>query len=96
MKIDERKAVNTQKPQSEKVHETKANVSSKTAKNPSPALQDGVALEGQDQLRALAMTPSAEDTSRVQRLTQLVQSGQYQVDPVELSGAMVAAMLKGY
>jgi hypothetical protein len=25
-----------------------------------------------------------------------VQSGQYQVDPVELSGAMVAAMLKGY
>jgi anti-sigma28 factor (negative regulator of flagellin synthesis) len=96
MKIDERKAVNTQKPQSEKVHETKTNVSSKTAKNPSPALQDGVALEGQDQLRALAMTPSAEDTSRVQRLTQLVQSGQYHVDPVELSGAMVAAMLKGY
>ena len=55
-----------------------------------------MALEGQDQLRALAMTPSAEDTSRVQRLTQLVQSGQYHVDPVALSGAMVAAMLKGY
>jgi anti-sigma28 factor (negative regulator of flagellin synthesis) len=55
-----------------------------------------VALQGQDQLRALAMTPSAADTSRVARLTQLVQSGQYQVDPVELSGAMVAAMLKGY
>ena len=44
----------------------------------------------------LAMTPSAEDTSRVARLTQLVQSGQYQVDPLALSGAMVAAMLKGY
>ena len=55
-----------------------------------------MALEGQDQLRALAMTPSAEDTSRVERLTQLVQSGQYQVDHQALSGAMVAAMLKGY
>ena len=96
MKIDERKALNTQKPQSEKVYETKADVSSRTAKNPSPGLQDGVALESQDQLRVLAMTPSAEDTSRVQRLTQLVQSGQYQVDPLALSGAMVAAMLKGY
>ena len=96
MKIDERKTLNTQKPQSEKVYETKADVSSRTAKNPSPALQDGVALGGQDQLRTLAMTPSAEDTSRVARLTQLVQSGQYQVDHQALSGAMVAAMLKGY
>jgi len=96
MKVDERKALNTQKPQSEKVYETKSEVSSRTAKIASPALQDGVALQGQDQLRALAMTPSAEDTSRIARLTQLVQSGQYQVDPVELSGAMVAAMLKGY
>jgi len=96
MKIDEREALNTQKPQSEKVYETKANVSSRTAKNSSPALQDGVALDSQDQLRSLAMTPSAEDTSRVARLTELVQSGQYQVDPAALSGAMVAAMLKGY
>ena len=96
MKIDERKALNTQKPQSEKVYESKPEVSSRPAKNNSPAQQDGVALQGQDQLRALAMTPSAEDTSRVARLTQLVQSGQYQVDPDALSGAMVAAMLKGY
>ena len=96
MKIDERKALNTQKPQSEKVYETKADFASRTAKSPSPALQDGVALESQDQLRVLAMTPTAADTSRVARLTQLVQSGQYQVDPVALSGAMVAAMLKGY
>jgi anti-sigma28 factor (negative regulator of flagellin synthesis) len=96
MKIDERKALNTQKPQSEKVYETKSEVSFRTAKNPSPALQDGVALEGQDQLRMQAMTPSAEVTSRVASLTQLVQSGQYQVDPEALSGAMVAAMLKGY
>jgi anti-sigma28 factor (negative regulator of flagellin synthesis) len=96
MKIDERKALNTQKLQSEKVYETKPEVSSGTAKKPSAAGQDGVALEGQDQLRVLAMTPSAEDTSRVERLTQLVQSGQYQVDPLALSGAMVAAMLKGY
>jgi anti-sigma28 factor (negative regulator of flagellin synthesis) len=42
------------------------------------------------------MTPNAEETSRVERLTQLVQSGQYQVDYLALSGAMVAAMLKGY
>lgn len=96
MKIDERKALNTQKPQSEKVYETRADVFSRTAKNSSPGLQDGVTLESQDQLRTLAMTPSAEDTSRVAHLTQLVQSGQYQVDPGALSGAMVAAMLKGY
>ena len=96
MKIDERKTLNTQKSQSEKVYETKSEASSRTAKKLSPALQDGVALQGQDQLRALAMTPSAADTSRIARLTQLVQSGQYHVDPVELSGAMVAAMLKGY
>ena len=96
MKIDERKALNTQKPQSEKVYETKADVSSRTAKSSSPALQDGVALDSQDQLRALAMTPSADETSRIAHLTQLVQSGQYQVDPDALGGAMVAAMLKGY
>jgi anti-sigma28 factor (negative regulator of flagellin synthesis) len=96
MKIDERKALSTQKPQSEKVFETKSEVSSKTAKNTSAAGEDGVALQSQDQLRLLAMTPSAEDTSRVERLTQLVQSGQYQVDHLALSGAMVAAMLKGY
>ena len=96
MKIDERKALNTQKPQSEKVYETKADVSARTAKTSSPARQEGVALESQNQLRTLAMTPSAEETSRVARLTQLVKSGQYQVDPVALSGAMVAAMLKGY
>ena len=96
MTIDERNTLNTQKPQSEKVYETKADVSLRTAKNTSPALQDGVALEGQDQLRVLAMTPGAEETSRVAQLTQLVQSGQYQVDPLELSRAMVAAMLKGY
>jgi len=96
MKIDERNTLNTQKPQSEKVYETKADVSSRTAKTSSPALQDGVALAGQEQLLVLAMTPSAEDTSRVANLTQLVQSGQYQVDYQALGGAMVAAMLKGY
>jgi len=96
MKIDERKALETQNPQSEKVYETKAEVSSRTAGNSSATREDGVALQSQDQLRALALTPSAEDASRVERLTQLVQSGQYQVDPLALSGAMVAAMLKGY
>ena len=96
MKIDERKALNTQKPQSEKVYETKSDVSSRTAKYAPAAGEDGVALAGQDQLRVLAMAPSAEETSRVERLTQLVQSGQYQVDHLALSGAMVAALLKGY
>jgi anti-sigma28 factor (negative regulator of flagellin synthesis) len=96
MKIDERKALNTQKPQSEKVFETQAEVSSRTPKKSFAAGEDGVALQGQDQLRVQAMTPNAEETSRVERLTQLVQSGQYQVDYLALSGAMVAAMLKGY
>ena len=96
MKIDERKALNTQKPNTEKVYETNTKVSPRTAKPASSAGQDGVALGSQDQLRLLAMTPTAEETSRVERLTQLVQSGQYQVDPLALGGAMVAAMLKGY
>ena len=96
MKIDERKALNTQKTQSEKVYQTKPEVSSGSGKKSPVAGEDGVALESQDQLRVLAMAPSADETSRVERLTQLVQSGQYQVDHLALSGAMVAAMLKGY
>ena len=96
MMIDERKALNTQKPNTEKVYETNTKVSPRTAKPSSAAGQDGVALDSQDQLRLLAMTPGAEDTGRVEGLTKLVQSGQYQVDPLELSRAMVAAMLKGY
>ncbi len=96
MKIDERKALNTQKPQSEKVYETNAGGSSRTVKKPLISGEDGVALNSQDQLRALASTPTAEETSRVERLKELVQSGQYQVDHLALSGAMVAAMLKGY
>jgi anti-sigma28 factor (negative regulator of flagellin synthesis) len=96
MTIDERNTLKTQKSQSEKVYETKTDVSSKTAKTTSPAGEDGVALQGQDQLRALALTPSAEDSSRVEHLRQLVQSGQYQVDPLALGGAIVASLLKGY
>ncbi len=96
MKIDERKALNTQKPQSEKVYETNAGVSSRNITKPRISGEDGVALSSQDQLRALALTPGAEETSRVERLKQLVQSGQYQVDHLALSGAMVTAMLKGY
>ena len=96
MKIDERKALNTQKPQSEKVYETRSEVSTRTAKTSSQAGEDGVALGGQDQLRVLALNPTAEETSRVEQLRQLVQSGQYQVDPLALGSAMVASMLKGY
>jgi anti-sigma28 factor (negative regulator of flagellin synthesis) len=96
MKIDERKTLNTQKPQSEKVYETQAEVSTKTAKKSFAAGEDGVALNGQDQPRVLAMASNAEENSRVEHLTRLVQSGQYQVDHLALSGAMVAAMLKGY
>ena len=96
MKIDERKALNTQKPEATKAYQTKAEVSTRNAKLASAAGQDAVALNSQDQLRLRAMVPSAEETSRVAVLTQLVQSGQYQVDPEALSGAMVAAMLNGY
>ena len=96
MKIDERKALNTQKPQSEKIFETSSGGSSRAAKKAYAGREDGVALGSQDQLRALAMAPSPEETSRVERLKLLVQSGQYQMDPLELSRSMVAAMLKGY
>ena len=96
MKIDEGKALNTQKPQSGKLYETLPETPSRSTSKPSESREDGVALGSQDQLRALAMTPTAEDTSRLERLTQRVQSGQYQVDPLELGRSMVAAMLKGY
>ena len=96
MTIDERNALNTQKPQAAKLYETMPDTASRPAKQSVAAGEDGVALGSQDQLRVLASTPSAADTSRIERLTQLVQSGQYQVDPLELGGAMVAAMLKGY
>ena len=96
MQIDERKALNTQKPEATKAFETKSQASTRSAQPPAATGQDGVALDSQDQLRLRAMAPSAEETNRVAVLTQLVQSGQYQVDPVALSGAMVAAMLKGY
>jgi anti-sigma28 factor (negative regulator of flagellin synthesis) len=88
--------LNTQKPNTEKVYETNTKVSPRTPKPPSAPGEDGVALGTQDQLRHLAMAASAEETSRVERLTQLVQSGQYQVDHLALGGAIVAAMLKGY
>ena len=96
MKIDERKALNTQKPEATKAFETKSQVSTKSAKPASAPGQDGVVLNSQDQLRLQAMVPSAEETNRVAVLTRLVQSGQYQVDYQALGGAMVAAMLKGY
>jgi anti-sigma28 factor (negative regulator of flagellin synthesis) len=53
-------------------------------------------LDSQDQLRNLALALSPEETSRVEQLKQLVQSGQYQVDPLAVSGALVDALLKGY
>ena len=96
MKIDERKALNTQKPQSEKVYETNPGTTPRNVKKSLSSGEDGVALTSQDQLRVLAMTPSADEMSRVERLKELVQSGQYQVDHLALSGAMVAAMLKGF
>ena len=96
MQIDERKALNTQKPEATKALDTKSQVSTRTAKPASAQGQDGVVLTSQDQLRLQAMVPSAEETSRIAVLTRLVQSGQYQVDPSALSSAIVGAMLKGY
>ena len=65
MQIDERDTLNTQTPQSEKVYETQGEVSPRTAKKSFAAGEDGVALGGQDQLRVQAMTPNADETSRV-------------------------------
>jgi anti-sigma28 factor (negative regulator of flagellin synthesis) len=98
MKIVEREALKTEKPQSEKVYETSKAASrrAKTAAEPSAPREDGIALNNQEQLLALATSVSSGGNSRVERLTELVQSGQYQVDPTALSGALIDAMLKGY
>ncbi len=105
MKIVESEALKTQKPQSGKVYEpSKASRQQALAGQTSAAGQavsgdppeDGVALTSHDQLHALAMAVGAGESSRIDRLTQLVQSGQYQVDPTALSGAIVGSLLKGY
>jgi hypothetical protein len=105
MKIVESEALKTQKPQTGKVYEpSKASRRDALAGSPTTAgetvtgdsAEDGVALSSHDQLHALAMAAGAGETSRVGLLTQLVQSGQYQVDPAALSGAIVGSLLKGY
>jgi anti-sigma28 factor (negative regulator of flagellin synthesis) len=102
MKIVESDALKTQKPQSGKVYEpSKASRREGVAGRPAPAqddsvAEDGIALNSHDQLQALAMAVGAGQASRVQQLTQLVQSGQYQVDYTALGGAIVGSMLKGY
>jgi anti-sigma28 factor (negative regulator of flagellin synthesis) len=105
MKIVESEALKTQKPQTDKVYEpSKASRRDALTGTPSAAgetvtgdpAEDGVALSSHDQLHALAMAAGAGENSRIAQLTQLVQSGQYQVDPTALSGAIVGSMLKGY
>ena len=101
MKIVESDALKTQKPQPGNVYEPSKATGLAGAGQPSsgqvdPVAEDGVALNSHDQLHALAMAAGAGQNSRIAQLTQLVQSGQYQVDPTALSGAIVGSMLKGY
>ncbi len=107
MKIVESEALKTQKSQTGKVYEpSKASRRDALGGPPSTAgetvtgdpAEDGVAFSNHDQLHALAMAAGAGESSHIaQYLTQRsVQSGQYQVDPAALSGAIVGSMLKGY
>jgi anti-sigma28 factor (negative regulator of flagellin synthesis) len=102
MKIVESETLKTQKPQPGKVYEPSKASGREAPSGPSSTVpedrvaEDGVTLNSHGQLHALAMAAGAGESSRVEQLTQLVQSGQYQVDPVELGGAIVASMIKGY
>jgi anti-sigma28 factor (negative regulator of flagellin synthesis) len=98
MKINENSLLNTSKPQSSQIYETsRADSGSSASLGLSADTGDNIDLRSQASLLAQAQTAgSSERTANVQRLQALVQSGQYQVDPVALSQSIVNAAINGY
>jgi flagellar biosynthesis anti-sigma factor FlgM len=98
MKINERSALNTSKPQSSQVYETTRSEGNSSASVQRPAdAGDNIDLGSQASLLSQAQAAGASERSaNVQRLQALVQSGQYQVDPAALSSSIVSASIDGY
>lgn len=99
MKIHEREtAVNIQKPLSgTPVDPVKPGRKSVSPDKPFESREDQVDLDTGNQLLSLARNLGGEErANRVEKLRQLVQSGQYQVDPVALSSALIDAAIQGY
>jgi anti-sigma28 factor (negative regulator of flagellin synthesis) len=67
------------------------------SQNPGNSASDGIDLGNQSDLVSQAQTAGAQaSAARIEQLRSLVQSGQYQVDPVALSQSIVQAALSGY
>jgi anti-sigma28 factor (negative regulator of flagellin synthesis) len=98
VKINEREALDISKPQTSSIFDVpKPSVGSAFTPSRTDGPADGIDLGSQSDLVARAQTAGAGDsTSRVEQLRALVQSGQYQVDTVALSKAIVGAALNGY
>jgi flagellar biosynthesis anti-sigma factor FlgM len=97
MKINVRSDLNTSKPQSSLFEATKPDGNSSPSSTVAADRSDGVDLGNQSELLSQAQTAgAAERASQVERLRALVQSGQYNVDPVALSQSIVAGALKGF
>lgn len=98
MKINERDALNIPKPESERLYApSKPESGSTRAARHSDSGNDQIDLGSQTGLLSQAVSAGSEErASRVEQLRALVQSGQYQVDTVALSRAIVTAGLSGY
>lgn len=98
MKINERSALNTSKPESSQIYETpRSDGGSSPAVGRSADTGDNIDLRSQASLLSQAQTAgAAESSANVQRLQALIQSGQYQVDPAALSNSIINAAIDGF
>jgi anti-sigma28 factor (negative regulator of flagellin synthesis) len=98
MKINERSALNTSKPDSTRLYETQTPAGkSSPAAGPVQDTGDKIDLGSQATLLSRAQaTDSSERSSNTERLRALIQSGQYQMNPAALSSSIVSATLDGY
>jgi flagellar biosynthesis anti-sigma factor FlgM len=98
MKINENSILPTSNPQSGQIYETpRADGGSSSTVGPASDSGDNIDLRSQASLLSQSMAAGvSERSANVQRLQALIQSGQYQVDPVALSNSIINASLDGY
>ena len=97
MKVNYNSTLNISGPQSSQVYETpRSDGGSSPAAGPPANAGDHIDLGSQASLLSLAQAAgTSQNSSDVQRLRALIQSGQYQVDPSALSKSIVSAAVDG-
>jgi flagellar biosynthesis anti-sigma factor FlgM len=95
MKINTNSTVGTSKLQSGQVYQSpRSGGNSSTIAGGAPEAEDNIDLKSHESLLSLAQAAGQSDRSaKVQSLQELVQSGQYHVDPVALSHSIIEAAL---